>query len=147
MEQIEDMQSHDYLVSHLRQLLKQYEGQSPRMSLREQTKLMVRIQEATRNLGIAIGVRAGFSPKSAKARILSYLQESANQVLDGLELAAISGISEYARRVREIRVEGLNIMAGPEGKDPKTGKDLLPSQYILVSDRKAEADGPFLPRK
>jgi hypothetical protein len=42
---------------------------------------------------------------SARDRILAYLLKYPHQIIDGDELAVISGISEWARRVRELRVE------------------------------------------
>jgi hypothetical protein len=42
---------------------------------------------------------------SARARILAYLLKYPHQIIDGDELAVISGIGEWARRVRELRVE------------------------------------------
>ncbi len=42
---------------------------------------------------------------SARDRILAYLLKYPQQIIDGDELAVISGISEWARRVRELRVE------------------------------------------
>ena len=48
--------------------------------------------------------------KGARTRILAYLQEHAGEEVHGEELSAISGIQEWARRVRELRVqEGWNI--------------------------------------
>lgn len=43
--------------------------------------------------------------RSARDRILAYLLRYPFQIVDGDELAVISGISEWARRVRELRVE------------------------------------------
>jgi len=42
---------------------------------------------------------------SAAERILAYLQMFLGQEIEGEELEVVSGISEYARRVREWRVE------------------------------------------
>jgi hypothetical protein len=42
---------------------------------------------------------------SARDRILAYLLKYPHQIIDGDELAVISGIGEWARRVRELRVE------------------------------------------
>ena len=41
----------------------------------------------------------------AKAKILAYLQTHVGKPVDGEELGATSGIQEWARRVRELRVE------------------------------------------
>jgi hypothetical protein len=46
---------------------------------------------------------------SAKAAILLYLQIFVNEPVTTQELEIISGISEYARRIRELTSEGYNI--------------------------------------
>jgi len=43
--------------------------------------------------------------EGARLKILAYLQKRVGQVVYGEELAAIAGIGEWARRVRELRVE------------------------------------------
>ena len=43
--------------------------------------------------------------EGAKAKILDYLQSHLGKPVHGEELAAVSGIQEWARRVRELRVE------------------------------------------
>jgi hypothetical protein len=43
--------------------------------------------------------------KGAKASILTYLQERVGKEVAGEELAEVSGIQEWARRVRELRVQ------------------------------------------
>lgn len=49
--------------------------------------------------------------EGAKSRILAYLMSRSGQVVTGEELAEISGIQEWARRVRELRVqEGYEIV-------------------------------------
>lgn len=45
----------------------------------------------------------------AKTRIRRYLEERVGQVVYGEELAAVAGISEWARRVRELREAGMAI--------------------------------------
>lgn len=56
--------------------------------------------------------RAHFGPRppasrgyGAKKQILDYLQSRVGESVHGEELAAVSGIQEWARRVRELRVE------------------------------------------
>jgi hypothetical protein len=43
--------------------------------------------------------------EGAKGRILAHLQENLGRPVPGRELAAVSGIQEWARRVRELRIE------------------------------------------
>jgi len=71
--------------------------------------------------------RFGPRPKSAhgegaKARILKHLQAHVGEQVYGEELAAISGIQEWARRVRELRVE--------DGYDIQ---EVGSSAYVLVA--------------
>ncbi len=64
-------------------------------------------------MGEVVGAqRALFGPRpraprgvGGKARILAYLQSRVGDVVYGEELFAVSGIHEWARRVRELRVE------------------------------------------
>jgi hypothetical protein len=136
-------ESHDGLVAEVRGLLTQYEQLNAQVKLRDQIVLMTKIQEAVRLLGIAIGVRCGFSATSARARLLSYLQASPGQVIAGLELAAISGISEYGRRIREIREAGHVVLTGPNGKHPATGIALRPDEYVFVAEQAGQGEGTF----
>lgn len=46
---------------------------------------------------------------AAKTRIRRYLEERVGEIIYGEEIAAVAGISEWARRVRELRDEGLAI--------------------------------------
>jgi 5-methylcytosine-specific restriction endonuclease McrA len=67
----------------------------------------------------------------ARARLRAYFLAHVGEVLDGDTLREVAGgISEWARRIRELRNE--------EGMDIHTNKDrsdLLPSQYILVGTK------------
>lgn len=89
--------------------------------------------------------------RAARDRILRYFQLYPRQVIEGDELAVVAGISEWARRVRELRVQfGWEIASGvtirqmaesePEllpdlqeliGKDPLS---LKPTQYVMLSE-------------
>ncbi len=56
----------------------------------------------------AFGRRSG-GTQSARERLRSYLVASVGYSLPGEELAEIAGISEWARRIRELRAEGMAI--------------------------------------
>ena len=56
-----------------------------------------------------IGVAPTKAGPGAKKRIRLYLEERVGQVVYGEELAAVARISEWARRVRELREEGLDV--------------------------------------
>src|SRR4051794_20313670 len=49
-------------------------------------------------------------PGSARARLRAYLIDHVGQTVYGEELSEISGILAWARRVRELRAEGLDIV-------------------------------------
>ncbi len=65
----------------------------------------------------------------AKTKLREYFYDHIGVVLDSDTLREIAGVSEWARRVRELRNE--------EGMDIQTHRDrddLKPGQYILVSE-------------
>lgn len=118
------------LVKHLAEQLAQYQSDLSGLALRERVLRLIDLQNSFRKLGKAVVAEAGFTNGSARDRIRQYLMVHSGEVIDGTELAVIAGISEYARRVRELREEGLGILAGP-AVDPSTGLALRPDQYIL----------------
>lgn len=73
--------------------------------------------------------------RSARERILEYLLAHMNQVIDGEDLRAASGnISEWARRVRELRTEyGYQILTHNDRSD------LKPGQYWIETDKRVPA--------
>jgi hypothetical protein len=69
---------------------------------------------------------------NATERIRLYLTRHVRTPIKGQELEVVSGISEYARRVRELRVEeGFRILTG-HSNDEEMGIELGPSEYYLV---------------
>ena len=49
------------------------------------------------------------SPGAARDRIREYLIENVGEILPGEELAEVAGVSEWARRLRELRADGMEI--------------------------------------
>lgn len=49
------------------------------------------------------------SPGAARDRIRTYLIDKVGEIIPGEELAEVAGISEWARRLRELRAEGMQI--------------------------------------
>jgi hypothetical protein len=67
---------------------------------------------------------------AARRRILQYMKFFVGRVLDGPEFEVVSGIHDYPRRIRELRVqEGYRISSGADRDD------IRPDQYILESAR------------
>lgn len=113
---------------------KTYEG----LSWRGKVILLVELNKPISQLG------KHSNPQTAKVaaseRIILYLLENVGQIIDAKELEIVGGISEYARRVRELRVQdGYKIITGASCSEDFTIK-IKPSQYILLEeepDRKA----------
>lgn len=84
-----------------------------------------RRQAEVRKLMGRVGSRVGL-PTGAKARLLLYLQLTIGKVVDKEELSGVSGIYEWARRVRELRVEEGWPISSSENRT-----DLAPGQYVL----------------
>lgn len=123
--------------------------------LRAQVRSLIPAFHAVRDLGKSL-----IPPElasSARERILVYLQRYPLQVIEGDELLVVAGIGEWARRLRELRVQfGWSICSGVTFKDlaedePETVEELKaalgadplslrPDQYVLISpeqDREA----------
>jgi len=67
----------------------------------------------------------------ARERIRLYLLRHPGTVIAAAELEVVSGISQYARRIRELRVQdGYKILTG-HSNDPEMGLALSPTEYIL----------------
>lgn len=75
-----------------------------RLELRRVVKENAELYHDVRDLGVFF-VRELLPASSAAERILQYFQLFVGQPLEGSELEVVSGISEYARRIREWRVE------------------------------------------
>lgn len=136
-------------LKKLRTLVDQYEAHGHLLPLREQVKALVEIQEAAQALS-----RASILPEEAagKARILAYFRANVGEIIDSTELAVVSGIKDYPRRIRELRVEeGWPIISGAQSlshvttdqEEEKTGTglpaELRPDQYMLLADRQDTA--------
>ena len=83
------------------ELLEQFEERLRTGTLREQVHDLVPAHFHLRDLGSSLGELVEES--SSRARILRYLRAYQGEVIDGDELMVVSGISEYARRIRELR--------------------------------------------
>lgn len=70
------------------------------------------------------------SKSGARAKLRNYFLENVGIVLDSETLRKVAGISEWARRVRELRnEEGMNIVTHNDRSD------LKPGQYILLDTK------------
>ena len=123
------------------ELLSDFEIKLKSPDLRNKVQAMIPILRGLRNLGKSLVPQdmAG----AARDRILSYLRKYPHVVINGDELLIISGIQDWPRRVRELRVKfGWAILNGmtakqmqSEGDLPKNNTAIVkmkPEDYILV---------------
>ncbi len=88
-------------IQEVRSLLSQFEDQLSNPELREQVRSLIPVIQAMKEIGSGLIPEAS----SARERILSYLRRYPMTLIDGDELMVVAGIGEWARRVRELRVQ------------------------------------------
>lgn len=133
------------LRQELIDLLTNFEHHLRDSGLREQVRALVPAHKQLQDLGSSL-VPLG-AQLSARERILAYLRAFPRQVIDGDELMIVAGISEYARRLRELRVEeGWPILSGMTAREQRDADEeggdasglppaMRPDQYLLQEDR------------
>lgn len=135
------MPTDDDLLKELRQVLQRFERSDFEGDVRARVNALVPAFEKLRELGKSL-IPEGLS-LSARDRLLSYFRLYPRTVLHEKELAVVAGISEWARRVRELRVQfGWRIITGMTARsmidemeletDDLDVDDLSPSDYVLL---------------
>lgn len=121
------------LTDELDEKLRQFNERPDGLSLRQKVLMLVPIHDRMRSLGVSVAVGEGLNARAGIKRIMEYLVRHVGVVIDGVELDIVSGISEYARRIRQLRVEeGYRILTGAS-RDDFSGVILKPDQYLLAS--------------
>lgn len=126
----------------LQELLANFEQELKSDSLRKKVLSLVSCFQNLRDLGKSL--IPSTIARSARDRILYYLKKYPGVVISGNELLVVSGIQEYARRVRELKVQfGWSIASGLTAKQMAEESEFLlssvdisamgPSDYILLS--------------
>ncbi|AUY25596.1 HNH endonuclease [Mixta calida] len=101
----------EQLRKELLNLIEAFESKLKDDSLREQVLALVPANHTLRDLGGSL-IRDE-DVHSARDRILAYLKRYSKTLVHGDELMVVAGISEYARRIRELRVQcGWQILSG-----------------------------------
>lgn len=95
--------SPEALRKELVMLLEDFEGKLLKNDLRSQVCNLIPATHLLRDLGSSLLI--GDSTASARDRIIAYLRRYPQSLISGEELMVVAGISEYARRIRELRVE------------------------------------------
>jgi hypothetical protein len=120
-------------------LLIDFEQQLSAPNLRSQVQALVPVFHELRDLGsslLGLETRA-----SARDRILTYIRRYPATVVAGDELMVVSGIQDYPRRIRELRVEfGWPILSG------KAFRDLLPEERTAFAGAVFKVDDYYLLR-
>lgn len=128
--------------SELIELLNNFKETLERDDLREKVLALIPSFHKLRDLGSSL--IPAVDARSSRDRILFYLQKYPQTIITGDELMIVAGISEWARRLRELRVEyGWQILNGftaremaQEDEFPVDGLDVSEAgtdHYILLS--------------
>ncbi len=126
----------------LQELLTNFEQELKFDSLRSKVLSLVSCFSHLRDLGKSL--IAPTIARSARDRILHYFQKYPAVIISGDELLVVSGIQEYARRVRELKIQfGWSIVSGLTAKQMAEENEfplpnievtsMGPSDYILLS--------------
>lgn len=84
-------------------MLTNFSEELKKENLRDKVQALVPVFKKLRSLGSSLIPKSEAS--SASDRILSYFKQYPKTVIDGNEIMVISGISEWGRRIRELRVQ------------------------------------------
>ena len=104
--------------------------------LRDKVLALVPCHRLLRDLGCSLIPKEDAC--SAKGRVLAYLRKYPFTIISGEELAVVSGIGEWARRVRELRVEsGWAILSGMTAREMSEVGE-FPIEGLNVSQMKVE---------
>ena len=99
------------LRKKLLQLIEEFEFKLQDHDLRSQVVALIPANHTLRDLGSSL--ITDDSTDSARGRILAYFLKYPKTILHGDELMVVAGISEYARRIRELRKEyGWSVASG-----------------------------------
>lgn len=127
----------DKLVS----LLTDFEQELKNDDLRMKVLALVPVNNLLRDLGCSL-IPKECAP-AARDRILHYFQKYPRVIISGEELMVVAGISEWARRLRELRVQlGWSIISGNTAKEmAKEGdfefdvSNMKPDHYLLITEQ------------
>jgi len=134
--------------SKVEELIKNFETELRSDNLRSKVLALVPIFHGLREIGKML-IPTEYA-SAARDRILYYFRKYPRTIISGDELLVISGIQEYARRVRELRVQfgwviasGVTIKEMNEAEDTEVPGEFVamrPSEYVLLeAERDREA--------
>ncbi|MGD0572277.1 MAG: HNH endonuclease signature motif containing protein [Sedimentisphaerales bacterium] len=120
----------EILIAEVEKNLARYKTTYEGLSWRDKVLLLVDVTKGVKELGIKTNPHA--ASVAARERIKLYLQEYVGIVITASELEVVSGISEYGRRVRELRVQDGYKILTCFSNDPEIGITLKKNEYLLV---------------
>ncbi len=127
------MKKEDLLIREVEDKLSHLKVKHKGLSWRDKVLLLVEINSTMKNLGKYSNPEA--AEYGARVRLKLYLTKYVGVIISSKELEVVSGISEYARRIRELRVQdGYKILTG-SSNDPALGINLKPSEYLLIEKK------------
>ena len=146
-----DMNVQKKLLTELETILTDFDKNYSKNDIRGRILSLIPAFDAIRDLGKSI-IPDG-NTISARNRLLKYFLAYPRVILNEKELAIVAGISEWARRVRELRVEhGWKIITGVTAKemlnenefgdDDIEISDLGPNDYVLL-DTNQDRDAAY----
>jgi len=129
-------------LDELHKLLREFEAELSAGELRSKIQALIPIHQTLLSLGKSV-ISAQVA-SSARDRILHYFLAHPFTLIPREELAIVAGIEEWARRLRELRVEhGWSIINGATAKQMKEEGEfpldeidvshMRPDEYILLS--------------
>lgn len=125
------MSKSETIRKELEKLIINFDNELKSDSLRQKVLALVPCFHALRNLGKSLIPRN--VARSARDRLLHYFQNYPHTVIGGDELLVVSGIQEYARRIRELKVQyGWLIVNGIIAKE-MTDEGEFPLENVDVS--------------
>lgn len=120
------------LLQHINRQLDEYSAAYDELTLQARVAKLVEIRHGTDDLGVSVLHDSIECERNARARIEAYLVANVGRVVHSDELAVVSGISEYGRRLRELRVETSYRIFTGASSDISTGLDIKPDEYMLT---------------
>lgn len=141
LEKIASLEASEDLRKKIERLVQDYRQELENGTLRAKVRALVPVFRNLRELGKSLVPLD--NAKGARDRILAYFREHPEIVIEGDELLVVSGIQEYARRIRELRVQfGWAIASGVAVREmiaqedelelPVEYREMRPDDYVLL---------------
>ena len=125
------------LIRSLDKKLKLFGADYTSLELRGKVLRLVEIYQDVRDLNVSVVREGGCDAEGARERLRLYFIHNVGVVLDATELEVVAGISEWGRRIRELRREDGYSILTTNSNSSDLEFELKADQYILV---RAERD-------